>query len=147
MSAAWYSEKLLIDRLGISADAILQFRQSQKKTDVKKSGRAIFISEAAVKKLLEDLGSPQRDVANCALQENGETPPPQILELTVYRIFPNPRLILATRDDNGDIVRVMVPNNVNFQPRMKIKARPPHKTEGPQLYRLEGRCPRYRGRW
>jgi hypothetical protein len=146
--STWFGEQRLADCLGVTRSALIEFRTSSlKKKDWKKEGRQVALSESAVKSVLASLGCPNVDVSSCAIGDNGQAPEPQLVDLTVHRIFPNPRLILAIVDDSGEIVRVMVPSNVNFQPRMKIKAWPPHNKVGPQLYRLHGRCPRYRGRW
>jgi hypothetical protein len=148
MSATvWYGEKMLAERLGISDGAIVQLRKSLKKNESKKEGGKFFIHETAAKRLLEDLGSPGLDISSCAEDNGSEPPAPTIVELTVRTIFVNPRLLLAARDDTGELVKVKVSNNINFRPRMKIKAREPLKADGPQFYILEGRCPRYRGHW
>lgn len=153
MSAVWYSEILLAGHLEISLGAMHQLRTSLKKAEVKKHNGGFFIHEKAAQRLLDDLGSPHLDISACALQaDNGQQPPAEIVELIVTRVFPNPRLILAkfpddTSNDVRNQVRVKVPNNINFQPRMKIRARRPLNPNGAQLYVLEGRCPRYRGRW
>jgi hypothetical protein len=144
----WYVEKILAERLQLPLSAIAAFRAGLKKNDWQKSGRQILLSPAAVKKLLTDLDCPDYDISSSAIQENGEPPPrPEPIELVIERIFLNPRLILARIPETDELVRVLVPNNVNFQPRMRIHAHPPLKPEGPQLYRLEGRCPRFKGRW
>jgi hypothetical protein len=138
----WYVEKILAERLQLPLSAIAAFRAGLKKNDWQKSGRQILLSPAAVKKLLSDY-----DISSSVIQENGEPARPEAIELVIERVFPNPRLILCKVPETGELVRVLVPMNVNFQPRMTIKARPPLKPEGPQLYRLEGRCPRFKGRW
>jgi len=150
MSAVWYSEALLAERLQISQGEMSRLRSSLKKMEVKRKAAGYFIHERVAKRLLEDLGSPDLDISGCALQDNGTEPPApiEIVELIITRVYPNPRLILARfPDDVAEKfpVRVKVPNNINFQPHMKIRVRPPLKEDG--LYILEGRCPRYRGRW
>jgi len=118
-----------------------------KPSESKKQGREILLSPAAVQELLSSLGSPHYDISSCAIQENGARPAEQTIELVITRKYPNPRLVQARIPATDELVRVMVPSSINFQPGMTITARLPHKKEGPQLYRLEGRCPRYRGRW
>lgn len=81
-----------------------------------------------------------------------EPPPPKALpppaarnglvELTVLRCYPNPRMLRATTTD-GQAVDVRVKTNKNFVPRMTLKAR--LVTAG--KYEMEGRCPRTRGRY
>jgi hypothetical protein len=87
------------------------------------------------------------DCSEC-LEKNGADPPssgPEFVELTVTRVYPNPHVIEACLE-TGEHVRVAVMRNTNFRPQMKIKARRP-LPDGPELYRLEGRCPRFPGRW
>lgn len=66
-------------------------------------------------------------------------------ELKVTRIPTRNTRILEAQKKDGRTVRVRVPSNVNFLPGMTISAR----EEGPyaDVMTLEGRCPRYRGRW
>jgi hypothetical protein len=145
MVERWYSESQLASHLSITRSTLENFRSSSlKKNDVKKIGRSIFISEPALQKLLRELGSEEFDCTEC-LEKNG---PPQngVVDLVVSRVFPNPRLIEAQDPETGELVRVAVMRNDNFRPRMTIKARRP-LPDGPQLYRLEGRCPRFPGRW
>lgn len=147
MIVGWYPEQLVAERLQLTHGALEAYRRSLKKNDDwKKDGREILLSPDAVKRLLAELGSPDYDISSCAIAENGEKQKPASVELTIEKIFPNPRLIQA-RTEAGELVRVRVPSSVNFQPRMKIKAHPPLNEQGPQLYRLEGRVPRFRGRW
>jgi hypothetical protein len=143
----WFIESLLVDRLGVTRNALEGFRSHslKKGVDWKKENRHVVLSDDAVKKILLQLGSPDLDYSACA-QKNGDEPPaPEILELTVTRVFPNPHVIEACLD-NGKLVRVSVMKNTNFRPKMKINARQPWPG-GPELYRLEGRCPRFPGRW
>jgi hypothetical protein len=149
MVERWYSESQLATHLGITRSTLENFRSSSlKKNDAKKIGRSLFISEPALQKLLRSLGSEGLDCSDC-LEKNGAEPPspePEFVELTVTRVYPNPHVIEACLDETGELVRVSVMSNTNFRPRMKIKARQP-VPDGPQLYRLEGRCPRFPGRW
>jgi hypothetical protein len=143
MPDQWYSEALLASRLSITRSTLENFRKSAlKKNDVKKIGRSLFISEPALQKLLLNLGSEGFDCSDC-LEKNGAEEN-SVLELVVSRVFPNPRLIEAQNPETGEIVRVSVMSNMNFRPSMKIKARP--QTNSP-LYRIEGRCPRFPGKW
>jgi len=143
----WYVEKMLVERLQLSRQSIDRFRSSLTKgTDWKKDGREIVLSPGAVKRLLTDLGSPDYDISSSAIQENGARPPQEIVELVVHRKFANPRLLEARDPATGQLVRVRVPYNVNFQPHMVIKARKPG-AGFKDLYLMEGRCPRYPGKW
>jgi len=144
MSTGWYPEEAVVERLQLTRSRIDAFRRSLEKTAWKKEGREVLLSPGAVKQLLTELGFPDYDISNSAIQGNGKKPPAEVVDLVIERVFPNPRLLLA-KTEAGDLVRVAVPMNVNFLPHMKIRARPPIHEGG--LYRLEGRVPRYRGHW
>jgi hypothetical protein len=144
MQHLWYSESLLASRLTVTRSSLENFRKNALGDgDTKKIGRTLFISESALKKLLAELGSEELDCSEC-LEKNGAQN--GVVELVVTRVFPNPRLIQATTD-TGELVLVAVPINNNFRPRMTVKAHAPAPLPAPQLYRLEGRCPRFPGRW
>jgi len=68
-----------------------------------------------------------------------------VVTLYVQRCPANSRIVEACLepDLSGDVVRVRVKANVNFIPRMALKA----KQEAQSLYVLVGRCPRFRGRY
>lgn len=68
----------------------------------------------------------------------------KVEQLTVVRIFGNPSLLEAARDD-GTRVRVRVAKNENFIRGMKLKARLP--AAGSPVWDLVGHCPRWRGRY
>ncbi len=144
MTEQWYSEALLASRLGITRTALDDFRRgSLKKNEAKKIGRQNFISESALKKLLAKLGSDGLDCSSCLLHSaNGVV----LVELVVTKVHLNPHLIQAA-NEAGQRVLVYVQKNKNFRPRMKLKARPPNEPPASQLYRLEGRCPRFPGKW
>jgi len=54
-------------------------------------------------------------------------------------------LMFAEKNERGVGVTVRVRNNANFMPGMEIMAKPDSAYS--DLFVLEGRCPRYRGRW
>jgi hypothetical protein len=147
MTPGWYPEQAVAERLQLTRSSVEFYRRSLKKSEWEKNGKEILLSPEAVKKLLEKLGSPDYDISSCAIKETGEKPKPEVVVLIIERVYPNPRLLLAKVPETGELVRVMVPINVNFRPRMQIQARPPLNREGPQLYRLEGRVPRFCGKW
>lgn len=68
----------------------------------------------------------------------------EVIEAVVIRKFPNPRLIEA-EDGAGARIRVRVHENKNFARGMRIKARAPKVKSMP--YQLEGRSPRWPGRF
>ena len=143
----WFLESLLADHLGVTRNKLSDFRRDLlEKSDWKKETRQVLLSDIAVKKILRQLGSPDLDCSACAQKNGDEAPSPEILEMTVTKVFPNPGLIEACLE-TGERVRVAVVRNHNFRPKMKIKARRPTRTVGPQIYRLEGRTPRFPGKW
>jgi hypothetical protein len=73
---------------------------------------------------------------------------PTLKRMRVQAIPRNPKLVLAVPADekNGGpehVVRVRVRSNQNFLPGMELNARMESEEQGV----LEGRCPRYRGRY
>lgn len=66
----------------------------------------------------------------------------ELAELTVHRIYPNPRLLEA-RTASGALVVVEVKTNRNFKPKMKMRAL--LVREG--RYHFTGQCPRRPGRF
>ena len=141
---AWYYEGAVAERLGLTRSALEDYRARslKKEGDWKKIGRSVALSEASLKKLLAYLGAPNLDCTGCVVGKNGAEP--EVIELVITRVYPNPRLLLAA-SNTGEEVRVSVQSNINFRRGMKIKARPPAGEV--QLYRLEGRCPRFPGKW
>lgn len=140
----WFLESLLAERLGLTRNALEDFRKEhlKKGADWKTENRRVLLRESAVKKMLARLDAQDLDYS-AAAQKNGAVTD-EVRELAVTKVFPNPRLIEARDSDTGQIVRVCVPNNKNFRPRMMVKARP---WRGEILYRLEGRTPRFPGKW
>jgi hypothetical protein len=140
----WFVESKLAERLGLTRDALEEFRKRhlKKEGDWKRENGHVLLRESAVKKMLARLDAPNFDYSACA-QKNGADD--DLRELAITRVFPNPHLIEARDPETNELVRVSVPNNVNFRPRMTLKARP--VARGAHLYRLEGRTPRFPGRW
>ena len=70
------------------------------------------------------------------------------VELRVVRQARNPRIVLATTPQTPGVeLRVVVRENRNFLPGMTLRAKPADDTADTTLYYLDGRCPRWRGRW
>ena len=141
----WFLESSLADRLGLTRNALEEFRKAhlKKGADWKMDNRRVLLRESAVKKMLARLDAADLDYS-AAAQKNGATDN-EVRELAITRVFPNPHLIEARDVASGALVRVTVPSNKNFRPRMTVKARP-WKPEQ-LLYRLEGRTPRFPGKW
>jgi len=73
--------------------------------------------------------------------------PEEIRELEVVRVVPNPRMVLASYEKDGQkrVVRVVVGVNRNFKVRMRLKAQ--RGSDENTRWRLIGRRPRLPGRW
>jgi hypothetical protein len=145
----WYLESSLAFHLGISRDSLQELRKDLlKKNEAKKFGRQAAINETGLARILKKLGSSELDCTDCLLHDRQQTNGAEVVELVVTKVFPNPRLVQAAHPTDANArVLVSVSNNRNFLPKMKLKARPPGEPPAPQLYRLEGRCPRFRGKW
>jgi hypothetical protein len=149
-SETWESESAVAKKLCVAREVLVQFRKTnlEKNRDWKVEHKQVELSPDAIDRISTALGA----TADPGEPDTHNTPPaavPEVpVELEILRIYPNPRL-LAAKTDAGVLVLVRVPRNKNFRPRMKIKAKPP--TDGAvgsaTLYTLEGRCPRYPGRW
>lgn len=103
---------------------------------------------------LAAIGSPAPGAADEAEDAGGETEgageapalkDEGVIELTVFSVPPRNTRILDARKKDGRAVRVRVNNNLNFMAGMTIRAR--WGGEWPDVYNLEGRCPRQRGKW
>ena len=79
--------------------------------------------------------------------ERGSCGNEETRELVVERIVPNPRMVLASYEKDGQkrVVRVVVGVNRNFKVRMRLKAQ--RGADENARWRLIGRRPRLPGRW
>ena len=147
MERAWYCERLLAVRLGVSRGSLDEFRRAElkKNGDWTKRGREIFLAETALQLLLKKLGSPDLDCSDCREKTDLADAGNGTIELAVTRVFPNPHLLECVNPSTQERVRVRVSRNENFRPRMMLKAKPDALAAG--LYQLEGRTPRFPGRW
>lgn len=160
----WQFESVVAKNLGLARDVLAAYRKNslEKNQDWRVHRKQVEISDDGIKKIMDSLlMAPDPVTLSTALGTSppaaeptrptepapaANGPPPELVELMVQKIYPNPRLLLArTADDQ--LVTVAVPRNKNFRPLMRIKAHPPGAPPAAQIYRLEGRCPRYPGRW
>lgn len=140
--ADWFLEAILAERLGLTRNALEEFRKKHLKQgpDWKKENRRVLLRESAVKKALALLDRQDLDYQAAAAKNGAD----DVRELVITRVFPNPHLIEARDPLTAEIMRVAVPNNKNFRPKMTVRARP---YRNPHFYRLEGRTPRRPGKW
>jgi hypothetical protein len=161
-----YSEAKLSDRLGISRADIKSFRDGQLRPalDWKKLAGEVVLSAVGVKKLWRALESrPARfDLAACLISSpgqkdgvpvNGDSATEILLGsalmpipamMTVTRICPNQRLVLAQQTEGLDrrTQPVWVGRNENFVMGMRIKCAP--KPNAPGMWRFMGVLPQRR---
>jgi len=125
-------------------------REAKKATGAcaEKSAVTVFESERAHPAVVEAAASePARRLSDQAQPEQGGCGAEEIRELVVERIVPNPRMVLASYEKDGQkrVVRVVVGVNRNFKVRMRLKAQRGADENAP--WRLIGRRPRLPGRW
>ena len=158
-----YLEQKISAKLGLSRDAFRHVRREvlKKGRDWSEIERHTVLTAAAVQRVLEYMqkgssaaqapldfsdclygASPEKNGAPEGEEPHLAAEAPALVELTVFRIYPNRGLLIAT-DPEGARVDVRVLNNRNFRPRMTLRGR----LEKPGVYVMEGRCPRYPGRY
>jgi hypothetical protein len=153
----WVLEQEIAKKFGVARGILVVFRKEhlQKNVDWRLEKNQITLSRAAVQKISAAFGTelpPDETKQDTPMPMPAPAKPdqvperPELIELQVVRVWPNPRLLRA-RTANGQLVTVAVPKNKNFRVLMRLKAWPPDPPPAPQVYRLEGRCPRYPGRW
>jgi hypothetical protein len=98
---------------------------------------------AIVQLVSKTVDLPAFDLQLCLWREKSDG----LETLKVFRVLPNPSLLLATRPDEKMPVTVRVPNNENFRPGMALHARQISNGQAPAIYKLEGRCPRLPGQY
>ena len=126
-------------------------REAKKATGAcaEKSAVTVFESERAHPVVVEAAASEpvERRLSDQAQLEQGGCDAEEIRELVVERIVPNPRMVLASYEKDGQkrVVRVVVGVNRNFKVRMRLKAQ--RGSDENTRWRLIGRRPRLPGRW
>jgi len=126
-------------------------REAKKATGAcaEKSAVTVFESERAHPVVVEAAASEpvERRLSDQAQLEQGGCDAEEIRELVVERIVPNPRMVLASYEKDGQkrVVRVVVGVNRNFKVRMRLKAQ--RGADENARWRLIGRRPRLPGRW
>lgn len=147
-SSLLYSEKKLAEKIGVARDDAKAAREAALVPERHwlLDKRAVVITAEGLPILLAYLAATMEEIAPLPTDfedcRQGPGPVDTLAELEVTRIFPNTRLLQA-RTASGDLVSVQVRTNENFRPRMKLMARP----IGGSIWKLEGNCPRQRGRY
>ncbi len=148
-----YLEKAVAERLGISRkDArYLRVELLKKKKDWTILGRDLVLSQAALDRMVKymrkaDNDLPEeldfRDCRYVAPAEKKTAATTDLVTLQVHRTLANPRLLVAATAER-ELVNVQVKSNANFRPGMSLTARP----AGERKFKMEGRCPRFPGRY
>lgn len=160
----WIEEGDLALEFGFSRAVLTDLRSHvlEEGADWKISKKRVLISPAGVAKLQKNLAEEPENEApepentgpallTLAQGENGHGEAAgsgnEALLLVVSRVPGiNRRILCAKRKEGDDAeLRVRVKDNQNFMPGMEFRARPdPIYAD---VYNLEGRTPRYRGRW
>lgn len=159
MSEPLYLEQGVADLLGLSRRDLKSVRDEvlQKEKGWTVHGRDVALTQTGLDRILKQLRLADRPIdfatarvaaASSEKKAAADMPGPAAAagndteELTVHRTYPNPRLLEALTN-SGDRVTVGVKSNQNFRPKMKLRARLVRAGR----YELEGRCPRYPGRY
>lgn len=157
----FYSEKKLADRLNLPREKLRAIRNDglalEEPAHFATVKREIAYTPAGLGRLLDylratDGGEIPADLEEFSLlvdDEKNGSPEEQddtgIETLKILRVFPNRHLLSCTRS-NSETVRVWVPDNRKFVPKMELQARPrANSTLG--YYEIVGRCPRRKGRY
>jgi hypothetical protein len=115
-------------------------RAAKKATGLESALPAVVVESAGEERV--QLQSDQAQLEGVQRQ-----PAEEIRELVVERLPLNPRMVLASYEEDGvkRVVRVWVGVNRNFKVRMRLKAQRGADENAP--WRLIGRRPRLPGRW
>lgn len=133
--AEFVAENELATALGVPLERLRAVRmEAVEPSETKKEGRRVLLSRMAVDRVSELLRCPE--VVLEKKEEGGA------VAARVARIPVNPRIVFA-RLDSGEEIRVRVRDSKKFVVGMMLKAR---AGDG-GVYLLEGRGPRFKGRW
>lgn len=136
------NETELAQQLGVSRQSLGDMRRTDTLREGEhweRQGRVVEYTAAGIRAVKSTMEiEPQQEIA---------PPHPEPVQmLTVSECSRNPRLLWAVpteKEAPSTAVRVRVRENRNFIPGMRIRAR--HLND--DLYVLEGRTPRFRGKW
>lgn len=150
------NEAVLARRMGVSRDRLRGLRRGlEEGVHWAKAGRSVVWlpeGQGQASKLVGEALGVRMEGDEPALGDRG---PPQeatieIAQLRVVRRVLNPHIVLCERLNDGPALgdrglpqRVRVRSSENFIPGMMLRAR---RVDG-DLWELQGRCPRTKGRW
>jgi hypothetical protein len=133
--AEFVAENELATALGVPLDRLRAVRmEAVEPSETKKEGRRVLLSRMAVERVSELLRCPE--VVLEKKEEGGA------VAARVSKVPMNPRIVFA-RLESGEEIRVRVRDSKKFVVGMMLKAR---AGDG-GVYLLEGRGPRFKGRW
>ena len=141
----WVGEDDIAAELGLDRDAMRGLRRAhlQEGVNWRRHQRRVELSMDAVALIRSAVVGEKEPASPEAPAAPEKEPAPDLL--TVLRIPRNQRIVEAKKKD-GRVVRVRVRDNKNFVAGMEIRAR--HiPADFEDMMTLEGRCPRWRGRW
>lgn len=152
-----HTEQALARILGIKKNRLVSLRRTHlaRGTDWEVQGAVVCYTPAGVQKLRDLAARPVApgDAANAGSVDDADAETealaateqaiPELLELVVLRICPNPSLVICQHGETE--VRVRVRTNLNFVPGMRLPARQPRNAGDAWFH--EGRLPRFKGRY
>ena len=143
MAHRWYSESLLASHLTVTRSTLENFRRLAGKKRRQKLAAPLSSVSRLWKNFSATWAATALDCSACL--EKMALKKTLCLSWWFRACSRNPQLIQATNPATGELVLARVAKNDNFRPRMIVKVHPPEPLPAPQLYRLEGRCPRFPG--
>lgn len=139
---AFTRERDVARELGVTLAAVRKVRQSELLEGehwTKEGNGWVAYTEAGEAKLAALFG-----VSDPPEKKKGG---PEPVELTVARICPNTKLVLAWDEERRPVVRVQVRNSANLRPGMKLWPCLPVTPAPPNTFQFVGMLPRVAGRW
>ena len=138
------TETELAQALGISDDGIRSLRNHpdlKEGTHWFRKKRAVLWTDEGMTAASAVLSLKKNCAPNPAIQE--------LVPLVVVRLVPNPRIVFCQKKNAAEespLLRLRVRSSENFMPGMEVRACRP-VPGSPDLYDMEGNCPRWKGRW
>ena len=143
-------EDRLAKEIGVARQVLVDLRKEhlKKGEDWEKEGNCIVLTSRGIRRVQDQLGVKVELLSSMEVSAGMTVQYGEFEEMDVIRSgMINPRVVQCRRE-NGEEVYVRVNDSRNFKPigndgrPMKLKAR--YTKDG---WYMEGRCPRYPGRW